>query len=54
MIDSTLVKQANCPESISRAVQFFIESPFATGVSLPVDGGRTIFAEESTSRTRPI
>ena len=54
MVDSTLVKRADCPESISRAVQFFIESPFVTGVCLPVDGGRTIFAEESTSRGRPI
>ena len=29
------------------AVLFFIDSPFVTGVCLPVDGGRTIFAPDS-------
>jgi pteridine reductase len=46
LIDATLVKAADSPESIVRAVRFFIESPFVTGVCLPVDGGRTIFAGE--------
>jgi pteridine reductase len=54
MIDSTLVKNANCPESIAIAVRFFIDNPFVTGVCLPVDGGRTVFAQETTSRGRPI
>ncbi len=54
MIDSTLVKTANCPESIARAVVSFVENPFVTGVCLPVDGGRMIYASESTSRGRPI
>ncbi len=54
MIHSTLVKKANCPESVSLAVKFFVENPFVTGVCLPVDGGRTIFAEESASKPRPI
>jgi len=54
MIESTLVKKANCPESVAQAVMFFVESPFVTGVCLPVDGGRTIFADGSTSRDRPI
>jgi pteridine reductase len=54
MIESTLVKTANCPESIAQAVISFVENPFVTGVCLPVDGGRTIFAGESTSRNRPI
>jgi pteridine reductase len=54
MIDSTLVKQANSPESVSQAVQFLIDNQFVTGVCLPVDGGRTIHAPEATSRSRAI
>jgi pteridine reductase len=54
MVESTLVKQANCPESVCLAVRFFLENDFVTGVCLPVDGGRTIFAPDSTSRRRPI
>ena len=54
MVDSTLVKQANCPDSVSRAVRFFLENDFVTGVCLPVDGGRTIFAPDSIRRRCPI
>ena len=54
MIDSTLVRQADCPETVAHAVQFLIENPFVTGICLPVDGGRSIFAGESRSRPRPI
>jgi pteridine reductase len=43
-IDATLVKQADDPETMVKAVLYFIESPFVTGVCLPVDGGRTIYA----------
>ena len=43
IIDATLLKQANCPEAVHQAVQFFIENEFITGVCLPVDAGRTIF-----------
>jgi pteridine reductase len=46
-IDATLLKRADQPESISQAVKFFIENEFVTGVCLPVDGGRTIFAPDS-------
>lgn len=42
-IDATLVKRLGEPEDVAQAVQFLIESPFVTGVCLPVDGGRTIF-----------
>ena len=38
----------------AQAVMFLVENPFVTGVCLPVDGGRTIFADETTSRNRPI
>lgn len=54
LIESTLTKNPNCPESIAHAVEFLINNKFVTGVSLPVDGGRTIFASEATSRKRPI
>jgi len=54
LVDSTLTKSGNCPESIAQAVQFLISNSFVTGVCLPVDGGRSIFASEATSRSRPI
>ncbi len=54
MIDSTLVKLANCPDTIAQTVMFLVENPFVTGVCLPVDGGRTIFAQESRNVHRPI
>lgn len=41
---STLVQQADCPESVVSAVRFLIGNEFVTGACLPVDGGRTIFA----------
>ena len=43
-IDATLVKRQGEPEDVAQAVQFLVESPFVTGVCLPVDGGRTIFS----------
>jgi pteridine reductase len=46
-IDATLVKREGRPENIARAVLFFIDNDFVTGVSLPVDGGRTIFAPDA-------
>lgn len=54
LIDSTLVRRADVPESIAHAVLFLIENPFITGVSIPVDGGRSIYAGEFRSRPRPI
>ncbi len=43
-IDATLVKHEGSPENIARAVLSLIDNDFVTGVCLPVDGGRTIFA----------
>ncbi len=54
LIASTLVKRADCPDSVSLAVKFFIDNPFVTGVCLPVDGGRSIYATESDSTVQPI
>ena len=54
LIDSTLVKNGNYPRAVADAVQFLILNQFVTGTCLPVDGGRTIYAGEATSRKRPI
>ncbi len=43
----SLLKRHGTAEDIARAARFLIESPFITGVSLPVDGGRTIYAGPS-------
>jgi len=54
MIESTLVRTVDRPETIAQAVQFLIDNPFITGTCLPVDGGRTIFAGETRRRSKPI
>ncbi|MBB75402.1 MAG: oxidoreductase [Planctomycetaceae bacterium] len=41
-IHATLLQKAGRPEDIANAVAFLAESTFITGVSLPVDGGRSI------------
>ena len=46
-IDATLVKREGRPENIAQAVLFFLDNDFITGVCLPVDGGRTVFASDS-------
>jgi pteridine reductase len=50
MIESTLVKDADCPETIGQTVLFLVNNPFVTGICLPVDGGRSIFACEIEQR----
>lgn len=45
-IRSTLVKHEGHPDNVAHAVLFLVENPFVTGVVLPVDGGRSIFAPE--------
>jgi pteridine reductase len=46
-IAATLVQREGRPEHIAQAVLFLIDNDFVTGVCLPVDGGRTIFAPDS-------
>lgn len=46
-INATLVKREGKPENIAQAVLFFLDNDFVTGVCLPVDGGRTIYAPDS-------
>ncbi len=43
-IDATLVKREGHPRNIAQAVLSFIDNDFITGVCLPVDGGRSIYA----------
>ena len=44
-IAGTLVKREGSPENIAHAVQFLVENDFVTGACVPVDGGRSIYAE---------
>ena len=46
-VNATLVKREGRPEDVARAVLYFVDNDFVTGVCLPVDGGRTIFAPDS-------
>lgn len=46
-IRSTLVKREGRPGNIAGTVLYFVENDFVTGVCLPVDGGRTIYAAGS-------
>lgn len=45
-IRGTLVKREGRPENIAQAVLSFLDNDFVTGVCLPVDGGRTVYAPE--------
>ncbi len=47
ILASTLAKREGTVVELADAVAFLLENEFVTGVSLPVDGGRTIFAPES-------
>lgn len=44
VITATLVQREGSPEHIAHAVWHFVENDFLTGVCLPVDGGRSIYA----------
>lgn len=46
-IAATLVQREGRPENIAKAVLFLVDNDFVTGVCLPVDGGRSIFAPDS-------
>jgi len=45
-IRATLVKHEGSPEDIAQAALALIDNDFVTGVALPVDGGRSIYAPE--------
>ena len=44
ILAATLVKREGTVAELAGAVAFLLENEFVTGVCLPVDGGRTIFA----------
>ena len=44
IVDATLVKREGTPQHVAHAVRFLLENDFVTGVCLPVDGGRSIYA----------
>lgn len=43
---STLLGRVGTPAHVAHAVQFLCENDFVTGVCLPIDGGRSIFAPD--------
>jgi pteridine reductase len=45
-INATLVKREGSPHNIAQAVLAFLDNDFVTGVQMPVDGGRTVYAPE--------
>lgn len=45
-IRATLVRREGRPDNVVQAVLQFIDNDFLTGVCLPVDGGRTIYAPD--------
>lgn len=51
IIQQSLLKRQGSPGDVASAVQFLAESPFITGVCLPVDGGRSIYAGVSSDAT---
>ena len=44
VVAQTLVKREGTPEHVAHAVIFLLENDFITGVCLPLDGGRSIYA----------
>ncbi|QDU22502.1 SDR family NAD(P)-dependent oxidoreductase [Urbifossiella limnaea] len=45
-VRATLVKREGSPRHVALAVLSFLDNDFVTGVCLPVDGGRTVYAPE--------
>jgi pteridine reductase len=45
-VRATLVKREGGPQNVAQAVLSFVDNDFVTGVCLPVDGGRTVYAPE--------
>jgi len=48
-INATLVKREGTPDNIARAVLALVDNDFITGVCLPVDGGRTVYAPDPSA-----
>lgn len=50
-IRGTLVQQAGTPQHVAQAALSLIDNDFITGVCLPVDGGRSVYAPEEFGRS---
>lgn len=50
LINSTLVKDANCPAMMTQAVKFLIGNTFITGACLPIDGGQHCYTADGVTR----
>ncbi len=48
IIDDCLLKREGSADDLAQAIVFLATSPFVTGVCLPIDGGRTIWAGDSS------
>lgn len=48
IVDSCLLKRAGSADDLAQAVLFLATSPFITGIGLPVDGGRSIWAIDAS------
>jgi pteridine reductase len=48
-INATLAKREGSPQNVADAVLFLLENDYVTGVCLPVDGGRSIYAGGAAS-----
>jgi pteridine reductase len=44
--NSVLLKRIGTAEEVAHAVEFLCENQFVTGITLPVDGGKSIFAND--------
>lgn len=47
VIANTLAKREGSPQNVADAVVFLLENDYVTGVCLPVDGGRTVYAGDA-------
>ena len=43
---TTLVGRIGTPQHVAQAAVFLCENDFVTGICMPVDGGRSIFAPD--------
>lgn len=51
LLQQCLLKREGTAQDIAEGVLYLIESPFVTGVSLAIDGGRFLFGAPSTDAT---
>ncbi len=48
IVEASLLKREGTADDLAQAVLFLATSPFVTGVCIPVDGGRSIWAGDGT------